>query len=177
MKESEFMYKGYETLKYQVLDKKGNIEIRTYQPSLIAEVDVRGERKQSINEGFRILAAYIFGSNLSKQKIKMTTPVVQMPLDNSWKVRFMMPSQYSLDNLPRTKDSRIHFLISPVIKMIVIRFSGLITDDNLSQHLKLLQDYIKQNNLAVGKDYRYAFYDAPWTLPFMRRNEIAYPLS
>ena len=81
-------YKGYESLKYVVQDKKGNIEIRMYEPALIAEVEVKGGRDAAINAGFRILAGYIFGNNISKvttpvgqiqnnEKIAMTTPVLE----------------------------------------------------------------------------------------------------
>jgi hypothetical protein len=38
---------------------------------------VAGERKAAITEGFRLLAAYIFGVNKPNVKIAMTSPVQQ----------------------------------------------------------------------------------------------------
>ena len=185
-------YKGYESLKYTVQDKKDNIEFRSYEPALIAEVEVKGERDEAINEGFRILAGYIFGNNLTKEKISMTTPVRQInasekiamttPVVQSgdldrWNVQFMMPSKYTLATLPSAKDDRIKFRVAPAVTMVVIKFSGSITKSNLSQNLKKLEDFIEQNSLKVQRPPQYAFYDAPWTLPFMRRNEIAFIVS
>lgn len=34
-----------------------------YSPIIIAEVQVEGNRKESINKGFKLLADYIFGNN------------------------------------------------------------------------------------------------------------------
>jgi hypothetical protein len=44
---------------------------------IAAEVEVKGERKAAINEGFRLIAAYIFGANEPNAKIAMTAPVQQ----------------------------------------------------------------------------------------------------
>lgn len=74
-------YKGYEMPRYSVIERNGNIEVRNYKEALIAEVEVVGDRDKAINEGFRILAGYIFGNNLSKEKISMTTPVSQSKIN------------------------------------------------------------------------------------------------
>lgn len=65
--------------KYKVLLSKGNIELREYAPMIVAEVVVFGERKEGIREGFKILADYIFGNNVSKKKLEMTAPVTSQP--------------------------------------------------------------------------------------------------
>ena len=70
-------YKGYESPNYIVEQKFDNIEIRQYQPYLVAEVVVNGNRKEAANKGFRILASYIFGENIVNEKIDMTSPVAQ----------------------------------------------------------------------------------------------------
>ncbi len=107
----------------------------------------------------------------------MTTPVVQMGNADRWKVQFMIPAKYTLENLPKAKDERIQFRMSPSVKMVVIRFSGAINENNLNQNLEKLEEFVKQNNLNIQRPHQYAFYDAPWTLPFMRRNEIAFILN
>ncbi len=140
-------------------------------------MEVSGERNEAINSGFRILAGYIFGNNFSKEKIAMTTPVNQAKSAQVWMVRFMMPSKYSLETLPKPRDQRIQFKVTKPVKKVVIRFSGFISENNINQHVLKIKGYINEHSLEVQGEPQYMFYDAPWTLPFMRRNEIAFILS
>ena len=62
-----------ETPKYSVIRKHNEIEIRQYPAYLQAEVVVEERQYRSaIEKGFEVLAGFIFGNNLSKQKIEMT---------------------------------------------------------------------------------------------------------
>jgi hypothetical protein len=95
---------------YKVTLSEGPIEIRSYDPMIAAETEVKGERKAAINEGFRLIAGYIFGANMpnakiamtapvqqqSAQKIAMTAPVTQRAGGDSWTVRFIMPTSWTL---------------------------------------------------------------------------------
>ena len=44
---------------------------------IAAEALVEGERGAAIREGFRLIAAYIFGANKPNANIAMTAPVTQ----------------------------------------------------------------------------------------------------
>ena len=66
-----------EQQKYEVVETHGNIEIRDYAPVIVAEVLVIGNREESMSNGFRIIADYIFGNNFSAKNIPMTAPVIQ----------------------------------------------------------------------------------------------------
>lgn len=178
---------------YKVVKKQGNIEHRRYPASLVAETVVKGERKQALNDGFRIIADFIFGNNKAKQEIAMTAPVegeqlsqniaMTAPVDqqkadnDSWVVRFYMPKEYSLETLPTPLDKRVQVNVLPEREFVVIVFSGMNTDSNVSKHLAKLEQYIKRNGLAVEPPPKYAFYNPPWTLPPFKRNEIMYKLS
>ena len=63
--------------KYRLDASEGSIEVRSYAPMIAAETETKGARKAAINEGFRVIAAYIFGANKPKTKIGMTAPVQQ----------------------------------------------------------------------------------------------------
>ena len=162
------------------LDKSdGAIEFRSYQPYLVAQVTVKGERSKAASQGFEILAGYIFGKNRSRQdpqqaeKIAMTSPVTQEPEGRgTWKVRFMMPATHTLETLPVAEDSRISFLNNPAERYLVLRFSGGWSEDNLSQHRGLLQQYAASHHLEVSGEPFYAFYNAPFVPPPLRRNEV-----
>jgi hypothetical protein len=175
-----------ETPKYEVLKSKGNIEIRSYSPMIIAEVEVGGQRKDAISSGFRLLADYIFGNNIAKQnitmtapvqqeqniKIAMTAPVQQQNNGDSWLVSFVMPSEYKLDTLPKPVNEHVALKNIPAKKFVVITFSGTNSDKNIKKYEKNLIEYINSNNISVNNSPKYAFYNPPWTLPIMRRNEI-----
>jgi len=68
---------AFESPKYQVIDSVGEVEIREYEPYLVAETTVDGDLETAGNRGFRVLAKYIFGDNQGKRRIAMTTPVSQ----------------------------------------------------------------------------------------------------
>jgi len=68
-----------EQAKYDVVETHGTIEIRDYSPMIVAEVSVSGDREEAISAGFRMIADYIFGNNISSQKVAMTAPVIEEP--------------------------------------------------------------------------------------------------
>lgn len=171
---------------YEVIESKGAIEIRQYDSMIIAEVRMEGEREDAIGDGFRVLADYIFGNNKAKQEvamtapvqqqesteISMTAPVQQQSAGDSWRVSFVMPSEYSMETLPEPVDDRVTLRKIPPKQFVVITFSGTNSNENVKEHEKKLQEYIEANNLSVIGSPKYAFYNPPWTLPFMRRNEV-----
>ena len=160
--------------KWRSLRKDGNFEVRHYDSMIIAEVTVAGERYTAINNGFRILADYIFGDNLEQDKIAMTAPVMQEAISNAdkWKVRFVMPQEYTYNSLPKPNDTQIEFIEVPAHRAAVVQFSGFNTDSNLRQHQAQLMDWLYKEKITVVGQPVFAFYNPPWTLPFMRRNEI-----
>jgi len=175
-----------EQAKYEVVKSQGAIEIRDYTPMIVAEAEVSGERKKAINQGFRIIADYIFGNNSPKQKVAMTTPVIQQATEkismttpvtqegagNSWKVRFMMPANYTIDTLPKPNNDAVKLENVPSKRFAVIRFSGIASEDNLKKYTDELNAFIKDKNLNAISQATYAFFNPPWTLPFLRRNEV-----
>jgi effector-binding domain-containing protein len=175
---------------YVVIKTDENIEIREYPALLAARVEVAGGRYTAINKGFRILADFIFGNNNAENKIAMTAPVTQKITDtsisrpvalekktNTWMIEFIMPSGYTLANLPKPKNNAITILQIPKMKYVVIRFSGTNSQANLSKYLNLLERYISKNKLTVIGQPIFAFYSPPWILPFLRRNEIMFELK
>jgi SOUL heme-binding protein len=193
----------YEQPRHTVIEKVGNIEIRQYQPMLLAEVSVEGDRNQAANEGFRVLAGFIFGSNTTQKSISMTSPVTQAPVANTaaasekismtspvtqqrvensdktdrWVVSFMMPSEYTLTTLPKPKSDRIRFRMSEPERRAVIRFSGRSSESNLATHRAELEAFVKARNLQVESVPMIAYYDDPFTLPWNRRNEWSVKLK
>jgi SOUL heme-binding protein len=185
------MYNGSETPDYTVEMTDGAVEIRQYPSHIAAEVTVSGSRDAAINAGFRVLAGYIFGGNESSAKVAMTTPVTQAPSEKiamttpvtqtaseqGWTVQFMMPKAYTLDTLPKPKDSRIRFVTTDPARMVVLRFSGTPSTAALAKRSDELRAWVKAKGLAVTGEAQFMFYDAPFKLPWMRRNEVALRLN
>jgi hypothetical protein len=174
--------KAVENARYDVLARKGNIEHRTYPDAVYAEIIVKGGRKSSINEGFQQLYEFISGKNTAGKKIAMTAPVVQEYLGkqagmNAWAVRFFMPNTYSMETLPKPSNPNIVVKNEKDVKLISLRFNGSFDTDNLEKHRKELEAYLEQENIEPFGEEMYAAYNAPWTPPFMRRNEVMYKVK
>ncbi len=171
---------------YKVIQSEQNIEIRQYEPMIIAEVEVDGKREDAIRDGFRLLADYIFGNNTvqqvismtapvqqkENQKIAMTAPVQQQSMGKSWRMSFVMPSKYSMDSLPVPNNNRVRLKGILAKKFVVIEFSGTNSNENVTEHENQLMNYIEENQIKINDSPKYAFYNPPWSLPFLRRNEV-----
>lgn len=157
---------------YKVVTSEKNIEIRDYSPMILAEVEVFGERKQAIRKGFKILADYIFGNNTSNKKMAMTAPVLQALHMDKWKIRFVMPKKYTLETLPKPNSKEVMLIPFPARRFAVIRFSGLADNESIKLHTDELEAYIVAEKLNPIGGTILAFYNPPWTIPFLRRNEV-----
>ncbi len=191
---SVFGIRTSEELKYNVIQEDGSFEIREYEPYISAEASLKGDYQEVQNKLFGILAGYIFGKNKTKEKISMTAPVmVDSKKSNSsekiamtapvtmegkkggiWKMAFSMPAKYNLENLPEPADSRVELKKQPKKYLAVHRYSG--NFDNLKIRQKKLAELIqwlegKSEYQQLGEPF-YAGYDPPFTLSFLRRNEI-----
>ena len=185
------MASDVETPEYKVTSKSGNFEIREYGPTIVAEATVEAERGEAIQRGFGIIADYIFGNNLSSAKVAMTAPVTQQSSEKiamtapvtqqangkSWNVRFVMPSKYTMESLPKPVNAQVRLIEVPSTRFAAIRFSGFAGQDSLDQYEAQLRKLMAERGLTAASTPQYAFYNAPWTLPFMRRNEIMIELA
>ena len=179
---SKMMYKSTETPAYSVDRAVGEAEIRSYAPRIVAEVTVPGSRSGAINAGFRILAGYIFGGNEGAAKVAMTSPVTQTAVggagdDGPWVVQFTMPSQYTIGSLPKAKDASIRFVPQPSDRQLVLQFPGLASASVWVRKEAELRALAAAEGLELAGGPMYYFYDAPFTLPWNRRNEVAFALK
>ncbi len=182
----------YEEPDYEIVEKSQEFELRKYPAVIAAQVELEGTWENSADQAFRILAGYIFGKNIARQKIAMTVPVTEsgasekiamtVPVtsatsDGKMLMRFYMPSKYRMETLPEPIDGRIKFLEVAPANYAVIRFSGFANKDNIERHEPKLKKYVQEKNLTVNGSTVRAFYNPPWTLPFLRRNEIWIPFD
>jgi len=188
-------FRDTETPAHNVLIADGEFELREYAPMIVAEVTHSGTRERASSAGFRRLAAYIFakdrpaGSGDGAEKIAMTAPVMQERVDKHepiamtapvmqdrqvagrWRTRFVMPSHYSMEELPEPP-SDITLTGVPARRMAAVRFSGNPDKVDLSAMERRLADWIAQQGLSAQGTFEYAFYDAPMIPGPLRRNEV-----
>jgi SOUL heme-binding protein len=179
--------------KYDVISKDGDFELRQYASMVIAETWVSGTQDEASSRGFRAIAGYIFGDNqragaasekiamtapvtMEKQsaseKIAMTAPVTMDKQGDRWRMHFVMPSQYTLANLPTPNNPEVKLREMPATKVAAIRFSGFSGEEKVATKTALLNDWVRKQGLTVANTPQLARYNAPWTPPFLRRNEV-----
>ena len=177
--------------KFTLLEKDQSFELRLYEPKILAEVLVSGTMREASSKGFKLIADFIFGNNIAtsgkSEKISMTAPVLIEPhaekifmtapvnVEQSgagWKVNFVMPSQYTLETLPKPNNPVVKIKPIPAKKFAVIQFSGLVDEEKMAKKVNDLEQWISTKQLKVVGNAELARYNPPWTLPFLRRNEV-----
>ena len=176
---------------YIVIEQAGNFELRAYDTMIVAETLVSGPMNEASSAGFRIIADYIFGNNMSRtgssekismtapvtmkpesEKISMTKPVVTEQTGKQWRVHFVMPSRFSLDTLPTPNSPSVSLREVPAGNYAVVRFSGLVSDTKLASKTAELTAWLDSKGITPIGQPELARYNPPWTLPFLRRNEV-----
>ena len=172
--------------------REGPFELRAYPPLVVADVVVAGDQGHAAGQGFRILAGYIFGANARREKIAMTAPVTLLPADpnvhlpaalveaggaGQWVVRFTMPKAYAIGALPPPKDARIRMRAIPPGRAAAVRFSGAARPQDFQAKARELSAWMERRGLRAAGPAALAQYDPPWTLWFLRRNEVLIPVA
>ena len=147
------------------------IEIRAYAPRIMAVTGM-----DDSNGGFRVLAGYIFGGNAEEKKIAMTAPV-QQSMAGEKEMAFMMPAEYALEDLPEPEDQRVSFRTAPAHTAAVIQFSGWASAEKSDKNWQQLRRFLIAKDIDITGEPTLNQYNPPWTLPFMRRNEIIVPVA
>jgi hypothetical protein len=180
--------------KYEVVKTYPGFELRRYAPFLVAETEVTGAFDVVGSQAFRILAGYIFGNNRAQEKMEMTAPVnqrsaagdsekmemtapvTQRPKGganaDTFVLSFVMPSRYTLDTLPEPLDQRIRLREEPAKLMAVRRYTGRWTQSNYRESESLLLTAVRKAGLTPVAAPIYARYNSPFSLWFLRRNEV-----
>ena len=174
--------------KFTPVLREGDFELRDYPALVVAEVTVTGDQKEAASKGFRLLAGYIFGGNKRRQSIAMTAPVAQQAASQkiamtapvaqtqttagAWVVRFTMPSAYTLQTLPVPDDASVNLRNIAPARFAVLRFSGLAQPADVEARSNELLGLVKSHRLRVIGAVTLAQYNPPWTLWFLRRNEV-----
>ena len=173
--------------KYQILVDSDKIEIRQYPPMVVAQTAVNTDYKDSSSQGFNRLAGYIFGNNKNEQKMSMTAPVfqeqefaimdmmvpvIQQKTQKVWLMAFVLPQNYTVSSAPTPLDSAVLIKEIPSKKVAVIKYSGSLSEQGIEEKSEELKHWLFKKGYKPISTSRSAAYDPPWTLTFLRRNEV-----
>jgi hypothetical protein len=188
------MRSGTEQASYTVVAHlDDNTEVRRYPPQLVAETSVTAPDESSArNKAFRVLFDYISGANRAQKKVAMTAPVetaapetiaMTAPVETTaqagvpYAMRFFLPAEYTVETVPEPTNPEVRIVEVPERTLAVLRFSGSRGADNVARHASELDRVIAGSSWRAVGEPTTLFYDPPWTIPFLRRNEVAVPVT
>jgi hypothetical protein len=181
--------------KFNIVQKDRKFEIREYQEYINASVEIESDYKSALNEGFRILADYIFGNNRAKTSISMTAPVTEQAVKSKkiemtapvtstkvgggkkYLISFTMPAKYTLESLPEPTNKTISMYKVAPHKAVALKFSGYLNEKITAKKTQELEVWLKKNSLEAKSGIIVAQYNPPWILGPFRKNEIIAKLS
>ena len=176
---------------YTAVIKDAPFELRDYEPMVIVETTIDDDFENAGNKAFKRLFAYITGDNVTNSDISMTAPVIADPAGTSsgtdiamtapvlqeysqggWRYAFVLPADLTLETAPKPIDDKVRLAQVPGKNVAVIQYSGFWSEDSMQEKTSQLNDWISANNLTATSEPRWAGYNPPWTIPFLRRNEV-----
>lgn len=168
--------------RFELLDRLGEIEIRRYLPEARAQVALPGTRAVALDRAFDVLAGYLFGENAEEREMSMTVPVYQQQTDQQradqqhaegWTIAFFLSNDMVPSELPAPVDSRIQLVRVPERYVASLRYTGNNTEARAQEAGETLLGSLRQQSryLASGS-LTFCTYDAPFTVPFLKRNEV-----
>jgi hypothetical protein len=181
-----------EEAKYTVVKSEGRFELRDYAPHNLAETIVEGDVEGAGSKAFNRLFQYISGNNRTQLKMDMTAPVSQEPTGekiamtapvgqqraaDKWVVSFMMPASFTLETLPEPLDPRVKLRAVPARRMAAVRYSGFWSEEGYTRNKRALEAWIEKTGLTIAGEPVWARYNPPFSLWFLRRNEVLIPVA
>ncbi|MDH3298896.1 MAG: heme-binding protein [Acidimicrobiia bacterium] len=185
-----------ETLSYRVIDSSDSIELREYAPHIVAELSVEAAGvRQAAEKGFRPLANYIFGNNLPREKIAMTTPVtasaegegeriaMTAPVtstgvaDGRYRVRFSMPAEYTMQTLPKPANPDVHLVEVEAQLVLAATFRGRDDHKRVAAGAQRLLDRATELDMKIVGQPTWAGYSAPYVPVPLRKWEMLVTVS
>jgi hypothetical protein len=180
-----------ETPDYALVGRTKGLEIREYEPRVVAETIVWDalDWDTARSEGFARLADYIFGNNTRAsqhwargerpdgERLPMTAPVTTRASAHGYVVTFGMPKGRRLSDLPTPNDPSIVLRTHGGGRIAALRFHGPYDAELIANKEAELVLLSREAGLELVGEPLFAGYDAPSTLPFLRRVEVWVPIA
>jgi len=185
---------GLQEPEYSVIEKGLGYEIRQYEGYTAAATSMSkiGE-SVSVNDltsggaAFNSLAAYLFGANEDEKGMEMTTPVTTT---SDGEMRFYLKNDGTMQGFPTplavedklNEKGAVKLIEVPPARLAVARFTGFVTDGEVARQKDALLSALAADGVEIDVPHGavvpyFVFqYNPPYTIPIVRRNEIAVPV-
>jgi len=179
---------------FRVETTDGDFAVRRYPALVLASVEAAGTREAALDAALPTLRAFIEGGNASDTVIDTTRPMLQAPVDaaatpgaplaeaddfaeDEWIVSFVMPNWFTAATLPQPGAAAITISSEFSARVAVVSFSGFAGEEDLRSETADLLAFMAEQGLTAAGPPRYAIYDPPWRLPFLRHHEVQIPVA
>mmetsp|Transcript_12999 Transcript_12999/g.17873 ORF Transcript_12999/g.17873 Transcript_12999/m.17873 type:complete len:476 (-) Transcript_12999:105-1532(-) len=183
--------------KYKVVGKGEGYELREYEGYTVASTSMSkvGEAysMDDITSGgaaFNALAAYLFGANDEGKSMEMTTPV---STTSAGEMRFYLkndgvttdkpfPNPFTEDDDGFNEKGAVKVVEVPPARLAVARFTGFVTEGEVARQKDALLSHLAADGVEIDVPHGAVVphvvfqYNPPYTIPIVRRNEIAVPV-
>jgi hypothetical protein len=181
---------------YNLVIDENHVQIRMYNAYLIARLKIEGdEEDQSRETAYMRLLNYVLGRNTRTEKISAMAPLIQEDITTrfnallslevpggpkklkAFEVSVVLPTHFNLETAPMPMDPEIKLEKVKPHLTAVVKFSGLCGKHKRERLSKYLSLWLHEKGYTAVSSPRVAKYNPPFTLPFMRRNEIHIDVS
>ena len=172
---------------HRVLVEEGDFQIRAYPALAVAVTEAPGDWQDAAYTGFGRLFDYISGANEGRREIAMTAPVVteregaEIPMTapvvtdqsgDGWRTAFVLPDGMTAETAPVPTDPAVTIETIPARRVAAVTFSGILDGDDFAAQRQRLAAWLETRGETPAEDWQMAGYDPPWTIPWLRRNEV-----
>ncbi len=187
---------GLEGPAYRVVLTGEGYEIREYDSYTVASTSMSKvdepytmDDLASGGEAFNALAAYLFGANDEKEVMEMTTPVTTT---STGEMRFYLKEREGKSNsfpMPVAENDEafnakgeVKIQEVPPATLAVAKFTGFVTEGEVSRQKDALMTRLAIDGVEIDVPHASVVphiifqYNPPYTIPILRRNEIAIPV-
>lgn len=177
---------------YETVVSDPPFEIREYPALPVARTSATGDRDAAVRTGFDRLFDYISGANEPARDIAMTAPVMTEPEgediamtapvmtesdEGGWTVMFVLPEDFTAETAPRPTDPKVSIATIPARRVAVATFSGFLDRASIARSRQALAGWLEDRPEQPAGAWQAAGYNPPWTLPWLRRNEVMVPVE
>ena len=162
---------------FEIIEANGAFELRHYERLVLVSTNMPNGM-DTVSRPFRRLFDYISGKNAKKEQIVMTAPVFMDQVgDTTEAMSFILPENQSLITAPSPLNPEVKLTEYVDYNVAVITYRGFLNQKTISAHKVLLENWVALRGLKIIGEAKAAGYNPPFTIPFLRRNEIFIPIE
>ncbi|RDZ44832.1 SOUL heme-binding protein [Haloferax sp. Atlit-10N] len=187
---------GTERVPYKTVERIDGVELRRYPETIRVRTTASNGR-----EAFFRLFNYIDGANEGSTSVSMTTPVetgtdtraagdaagdgasetgesismtapVETTREDGATMSFFLPATYTPETAPEPTNDDVKLVVDPPRTLAALRFSWWAPRFRVSLKERTLRTTLAQAGIEPTGEPRLLRYDAPFTPPWLRTNEV-----